>query len=384
MTGELALALDVWDPQRGGLEAYADHLARGLAARGFRPRLLLGEARTTPDVPHEILGGKGVEFYRRLDAIVDEEGHATTDGAPLLSFRHPGARCRVFLPLGGLLASSLAARRAAEPVPLALPRRLARALSPRTHSYVAREEAFFGTRDPGRLALVASDLIAEDVRSRFPGFEGSIQITGLPIQEDRFLPAGPQLRRRLRKDKLASAEAGPVLLWIGNDPKRKGLTIARKVLERFRMRKLDARLLLAGHGTQAWDDRDKGLYGLGHVDPAPLYSMSDILIAPSLEDGFHLALVEALAAGVPVVCSARCGASMLIHDRSLARVVQEPQDLDGFDLDALSLCARGMLSFDKMEARRLMVESCFLDRHLDHLAHLLVDHLPSLRPGVTS
>ncbi len=379
VAGPLILALDVWDPKRGGLEVYADHLARGLAARGFEPRLLLGEARATPDQPHEILGGRGPDFYRRLDDRVDERGRDPSDGAPLLSFRHPGRRCRVFLPLGGLLASSLAARRAAEPAPLALPRRLVRSLSPKTHFYTAREREFFCDDDPERLVLVASQLIQEDIRARFRDFAGKIQITGLPIQEDRFLPAGPDLRMRLREEKLGSAQAGPVLLWIGNDARRKGLSMARKVLARLRLRRLDAHLILAGHRTEGWDGKDMGLHGWGHVDPAPLYSMADLLIAPSLEDGFHLAMVEALAAGLPVVCSGRVGASMLVQDRDLARVVQDPRDLDGFDRDVLALCARGSLSFERMEARRAMVETSFLDRHLDHLAHLLIDHLPSLQ-----
>jgi glycosyltransferase involved in cell wall biosynthesis len=377
MPGALVLALDVWDPARGGLEAYADMLARGLAERGFAPRLLLGRAPVEPGLPHEILGGEGAGFYRRLDERFDEAGRARSDAAPLMSFRHPGTRCRVFLPLGGLLVASLASRRAAEPLALAWPRRLARSLSPRTRFFLAREKAFLETRDPDRLVLAASELIATDIRERFSGFAGSIQVTGLPIQEDRFLPAGPKLRHRLRQESLGSDKAFPVFLWVGNEPKRKGLPLARALLGRSRKRGLDARLVLAGHGTQAYDGKDPGLHGLGHVDPARLYSMGDILIAPSLEDGFHLAMVEALAAGLPAVCSSRVGASMLFNDPELARIVQDPQDLDAFDREARALCVEGSLSFAKMEARRLMAETCFLDRHLDHLSHLLIDHLPS-------
>ncbi|WP_377887502.1 glycosyltransferase family 4 protein [Alkalihalobacillus sp. R86527] len=53
----------------------------------------------------------------------------------------------------------------------------------------------------------------------------------------------------------------------------------------------------------------------GHVTKdkvMDIYSNSDILVFPSLADGFGLSVLEALACGVPVICSSNAGASDLI------------------------------------------------------------------------
>jgi glycosyltransferase involved in cell wall biosynthesis len=47
---------------------------------------------------------------------------------------------------------------------------------------------------------------------------------------------------------------------------------------------------------------------------AELCGQSDILVFPSLADGFGLSVLEALASGIPVICSENAGASDLIQD----------------------------------------------------------------------
>ncbi|MGH8704309.1 MAG: glycosyltransferase family 4 protein, partial [Burkholderiales bacterium] len=52
----------------------------------------------------------------------------------------------------------------------------------------------------------------------------------------------------------------------------------------------------------------------GLEDVRPLYAAADCFILPSLYDPFPNAALEALAMGVPVIVSRRCGAAELVRE----------------------------------------------------------------------
>ena len=94
---------------------------------------------------------------------------------------------------------------------------------------------------------------------------------------------------------------GTRILFVGRDEPRKGLAV---LLEAFRrLRHPEAELVLVGPSGR-YGDR---VHALGRVDDARLrkeLAAADVLCAPSLRgESFGLVLVEAMAAGVPVVAS---------------------------------------------------------------------------------
>ena len=366
---ELVICLDVWDPRRGGLEFYADELVTELAKAGSKIKLVCGEcpaAKPVGDVELVVLHCRGPSFYRALDAKAGEGGIGAA-----IAFRHPGRTAKVFLPLGGLFQSSLDARRRAEPRFLRLWKAAGRRLSAKTRFYLARERAFFAAPCEDRLVLASSERVACDIREAFPRFAGRVEVTGLPVDEARFVPPKAQERERLRKEIPGIEDADPVLLWVGNEPRRKGLKAAIAVLRRFRSRKMNARLVLAGHGSERYHRKEPGLIGLGYTDLLPLYRAADLLIAPSLEDNLSFSVLEALACGLPVVTTRKNGASMYLEDERLGRVVDEPRDIHALDGAALALCHKGALSQELMERRRQSVRSCFKVGHFARMRSLL-------------
>jgi len=58
------------------------------------------------------------------------------------------------------------------------------------------------------------------------------------------------------------------------------------------------------------------------VDAAPIYAGADIYVAASREDSFNLPALEAMACGVPVVLSTRCG---LQHWAAGGAISAEPE-----------------------------------------------------------
>ncbi|PIE22317.1 MAG: hypothetical protein CSA62_12955 [Planctomycetota bacterium] len=358
------IVLDVWDPARGGLEFYAESLLDALRLQGAPCRVVCGERRAELDVDCEELGGRGPEFYRRLDR------RGQRDGEQLLHFRHPGALPGVFLPLGGLLAAALDARRKAEPAYLRPFKRLARSLDARTRCYLGREQSFFTQAQPG-LVLASSTLTAAEVNRRYPDFEGRVEVTGLPVDADHFsLPS--------ESDRLQAREAlqlGPdslVLLWLGHDPVRKGLAVARRVLRRLRLRRLDARLVCAGHGTRRIHGKEPGLVGLGQrSDVLRLLHAGDLLFLPSLEDNLSFVVLEALATGLPCVTSAQNGAASFLSEPELGRVLQDPKDVAEADRLVLVSLTKGMLAADLRQRRRQAVAPCFAPAHFARVLELL-------------
>ncbi len=349
----ITIVLDIWDPRRGGLEAYANDLALALHNHGQTVRILCARARAQSPVELRQLGGSGLAFYRRVDRLTRREQLGR-----ILSLRHPGTQCQVFAALGGLLIATLAARRESEPSWWRLPKTLARKLSTRTRGLLRREAQFFTKAQASDLVLAPSELVRQQIQRDFPNCAARIEVTGLPVDDTRFqLPA------------TAETNTAMTLLWIGNEPTRKGLPAARRVLRILRAEFPDTQLVLLGHGTEPFDRAEPGLVALGHTDPLPWLQRATLLLAPSLEDSFNLAVAEALACGLPVVTTAATGASMLIDDPRVGAVIEQPRDCEAL----AAACRSFREDHNKRDAerRRAAVSSCFREAHFHRVLGLL-------------
>lgn len=368
MTAPLRLILDVWNPARGGLEHYAETLARGLADRDLPVSILCGERADDcdPPVPIEVTGHRGAAFYRE----VDRRFHRGTLGTPL-SFRHPGAVGGVFLPLGGLFVEALERRRAAEPPWLRGPRRLARQFSAKTRGYLTRERAFFADGAPS-CVLAPSQMVVDSVARHFPDYPGEVTATGLPVDPHRFRPASTADQRRARQA-LGLREDARVIAWIGHDAVRKGRDVAIRVANHLQATDPDVQLLLAGRGCALGQPDAPGVYALGPRDDVPtILHAADLLLLPTVEDAFPLVILEALACGLPVVTTSRTGSTELLRGTSIGHAVDDPGDVP-----ALARACRAELLVGHAPARashrRAAVEHLFTAAHLDRMAERLAD-----------
>jgi UDP-glucose:(heptosyl)LPS alpha-1,3-glucosyltransferase len=142
----------------------------------------------------------------------------------------------------------------------------------------------------------------------------------LKAQAQRGLQLEPQLRQWL--------------LWVGHDARKKGLPA---LLDAMLVLPDDIGLMLVGKSalseqTQMWIDQ-RGLSlrvrPLGVMrDVAPAYMACDVLVHPTLEDTFAMAVVEAMAwARAVVVSPARyCGVAQELLDREHVLKLEDPRD----------------------------------------------------------
>jgi glycosyltransferase involved in cell wall biosynthesis len=100
------------------------------------------------------------------------------------------------------------------------------------------------------------------------------------------------------------------ILYVGSDEQRKNLVNLAMAYLGLARRRRDATppLILVGPGSH-WARVEPGtprIHAVGHVGLAELRALmasARMLVLPSLEEGFGLPVAEAMAAGLPVVCS---------------------------------------------------------------------------------
>ena len=122
------------------------------------------------------------------------------------------------------------------------------------------------------------------------------------------------------------------LLLIGNDWRKKGLGTLLEALTR--LADLPVQLVIVSNEPAAASQavaQYPVLREAVHILPPRkdvefYYAAADAYVGPSLEDTFALPAAEAMACGLPVIISARAGASDIVHDGVDALVLNDPTD----------------------------------------------------------
>jgi UDP-glucose:(heptosyl)LPS alpha-1,3-glucosyltransferase len=200
---------------------------------------------------------------------------------------------------------------------------------------------------PGRfkLALAVTDEVADDLRRFLHVAPERIDVVPPPVEIDRFAQSDGSLRRRAGVD-----VETPLALFLGHDFERKGLTTAIQALA-----DVDGlELAVVGDGDRSRYEREAARLGLGRrihflggTDaPERLLGDADLLVLPTWEDPWGMAVIEAMAAGVPVVVSETAGASRIVEETDAGIVVPAGSPA------ALGQALAGLTS-DRERARRL-------------------------------
>lgn len=220
-----------------------------------------------------------------------------------------------------------------------------------------------------RRVLAVSRMVRDEIVADYRVPASDVRVVYNGVDLDRFRPWADRAhaRRELGQDE------GPLCVAIGTGFVRKGFDL---LLRLWSDDPPPARLVVIG------DDERLGRYQArasetgGRVQvlgPRPdverWLAAADLLIAPSRQEAFGNVVLEACAAGVPVVTSRRSGASELLDAPLTELVVDDPEDLS-----ALGAAVRRGLGPDHRRfggAARELAERHPWERHLEELDALL-------------
>jgi glycosyltransferase involved in cell wall biosynthesis len=331
----LTLISDGLGPRRGGAEWYLAQLAAGAAARGWPVCACV--RRADPD-----FAAPGV----RVLPLPAAWRHGVPGGAGTLLSTLPLPGVSHYQPHSGLYRDGFAAEREAFPPGLsrwAYP--LGTLLNRRRQSQLRAQERLLRGRPLPRVMT-----FSRGVRERL------LHHCGLPPEQvlysppgvdlELFHPGGPPVA-----DPVQGLPAGGMtLLFVAHNFRLKGLPTLLQALARALAAGLDARLLVAGAGPVngarrlaarlGVGDRVSLLGALSHARVADLYRRCDLLVHPTWSDHCCLAVLEALASGLPVITTVRDGASEWITPGRQGLVLAHPGDVAALT-DALLLMADG-------------------------------------------
>jgi UDP-glucose:(heptosyl)LPS alpha-1,3-glucosyltransferase len=197
-----------------------------------------------------------------------------------------------------------------------------------------RTEMNFGVADRIRLMIERKNYAGRRYRKVIAVSEGVkrelIQYYGVPVSDIVVIPNGvdldefnPANRLRFRdqlREQLQISSDAPVLIFVGNEFDRKGLSF---IIEALPLVKIpDLKLLVLGG-----DDRspylklarklgvDRQILFLGNVrDISRYYALSDVFVLPTFYEAFSVATLEAAASGLPLITTKVNGTEELVRE----------------------------------------------------------------------
>ncbi|MEP7015581.1 MAG: glycosyltransferase, partial [Verrucomicrobiota bacterium] len=181
---------------------------------------------------------------------------------------------------------------------------------------------------------------------------------GFDLAKLRIFPRGldTELFRPERRDpaffeKFGGGKNGEVrLLYVGRISKEKDLDLLATAYRRLRDENLPVQLFVVGHGPYA-DELSKSLpeaFFTGFLtgkDLAAAYASADIFVFPSTTDTFGNVIIEAQAAGLPVVVSDSGGPKELVQENENGLITKS------HDADDLTRAIRSLVVDPELRQR---------------------------------
>jgi UDP-glucose:(heptosyl)LPS alpha-1,3-glucosyltransferase len=224
------------------------------------------------------------------------------------------------------------------------------------HRYVLEiERRLFASRAL-RAVICSSKMVRDEIRDRFGVAEEKLHVIYNAVDSDVFSPQLRQHRAAVRS-KLGVPEAATVFLACSGHV-REGVAMAIIALARLPR---DTFLFVVGR------DKARGYYkrlaqqrGVAHrvallgpqEDPRPFYGAADAFVLPTLYDPCPNAALEAMACGLPVVTSTKCGVAELVveNDAGFACPARDIDSLAWHMMTLTDASARATLGARAREA----------------------------------
>jgi len=209
------------------------------------------------------------------------------------------------------------------------------AVNPRHVGYLFLESRQFH-HSAGQIVAV-SRLIREDILANYRA-RAPINVVSPGVDSVTF---SPSMRRQLREEARRRFSFSPeetVLVFVGSEFRRKGLQHLFAALASDPSLTRRVKVLVVGGGPVRAYQTLAGRLGIADSvcftglvpDLRFCYASADIFCLPSLREPFGLAVLEAMACGLPVLICRESGGAELVQDGVDALLLSDPADAEEF------------------------------------------------------
>lgn len=163
------------------------------------------------------------------------------------------------------------------------------------------------------IAVACSYAVKNELVQYYDVSPKKVQVIHNGVNVEKFIPLDKKEARR----KLSLPEQNTYALWVGSNPYRKRLSTAVTAVEKSQCSKL----IVAGMTGQ---NLGKTIF-LGKISEPDLitaYSAADILLFPTIYEGFPMVPIEALACGLPAIVSEESNLGEIIKEGTHGFVVK--------------------------------------------------------------
>jgi UDP-glucose:(heptosyl)LPS alpha-1,3-glucosyltransferase len=215
------------------------------------------------------------------------------------------------------------------------------------HIYVCRAERRLFLNPGLRTVICNSKMVKEEIKQHFGLPEERLRVIYNGVDTARF---GPELKRHRAelRARYGIDNHAYLFLFVGSGFERKGLAGAIDALARVP----GAHLLVVGRDKKLRKFQahafksavaDRVHFAGAQADVTPYYGAADAFVLPTLYDPFPNVVLEALASGLPVLVSRKCGAAELIQEGENGFVC------DALNTPALARAMKQMLAPEHQE-----------------------------------
>jgi glycosyltransferase involved in cell wall biosynthesis len=171
------------------------------------------------------------------------------------------------------------------------------------------------------------------------------------------------------------------VLYVGTIQPRKGVQYLIPAFLKAKISHSEL-LLIGGYSTRSTRQMvEKALqhsnikqefWDFSRDDPTKVFGKCSVLVLPSVEDGFGLVVLEAMACGLPIIITSHCGAADIVEE-GINGFVIPPRNIETI-IEKLNFLAKNPFVCKEMgKAARATAEKFNQDKYNKYLKQILID-----------
>jgi len=338
MKSKIAFIIEHCDAALGGAERSISELAEATGALGFETHIIAAKGKAINSNVHVLCAdnfGKRTSYKLFARAI---KKHIEQNHYDILHSVLPFDFADIYQPRSGTFAESIIRKAETYPAILqGLKRKTAFLNFRRTAWFDAERRLSEGKTGP--LVIAISDYVAGQFRTHYNISENRMIVIANGIKPTGLIEKAKSesLRAKLLAQSSKEAKNLVLFLFAGHDFKRKGLDCLVKAMGEVQKtnNNMSTVVIVAGRGNSSAYRRmaqnlgvaEKVIF-LGDVkNVQELITASDVAVLPTFDDPCSRFILEALAAGKPVITTKFNGAADLFTDNRHGKVIDDPRNI---------------------------------------------------------